>query len=234
MHKPKGVLFDHDGVLVDSERLHLAAWKEVFREMGFTPNENEFSDLVGRTAPQILSLLYSRHKPESPLTEAEAETWALRKNHFYGASIANELQAYPGVLPLLSRLKADGVKMGVVSNSRNRELNSALEHVGLHTYFDVILSREEVPAPKPSPEAYLFGAKSLGLTPSELWVIEDSPTGLQSALLGGIPAIGIASNFSSAVLHSPVPGRPELTTLAVLENMEALLAYYSGFTPQTA
>jgi len=207
---PRAILFDNDGVLIASERLHWAAWNKLLAEMGIPYKESDIQKQVGKTGPEIMAALLDEYRPGWNPEEFNLDALAYQKNNYYVQAVPTDLQAYPGVREGLVWLKNQGVKTAVVSNAKKRELVTALNSLKLDSYFDVLLSRDDVPAPKPDPSAYLFGAASVGEAPEDCLVIEDSPTGIEAALFGKIPAAAVLTNFSRAVMESPVPGRPDL------------------------
>ena len=218
--KPKAVLFDHDGVLVASEPLHWAAWEQLLSELGIPYNGAEMRVFIGKTAPEIMMLLLNRYKPGWNPSEYNLTDLARRKNDIYLEAARRELQPYPGVREGLQWLKSQGIRTAVVSNAKRRELETALHQLGLITSFDIIVSRDDVSSPKPDPSPYLFAAASLGLEVHECLAVEDSPPGLEAALLAKIPAAAVATNFSRHNLEDPVPGRPDLHPIRVGESME--------------
>ena len=223
---PKAVLFDHDGVLVASEPLQWEAWGKLLREMGIPYHEEDLRKRVGKTAPEILATLLDQYRPDWKEGDGPGEynlaQLSLRKNDFYLESARTRLRAYPWVPEGLQSLRAHGVKTVVVSNARRRELENGLKNVGIIALFDQIVSRDDVPTPKPNPLPYLTGAAYAGFAPSECLAVEDSPTGLEAALLARIPSAGVMTNFAKEALLQPVPGRPDLQPIWIGPSMEAL------------
>lgn len=193
-----------------SEPLHWAAWGQLLEELGLPYHEEELRRLVGKTAPEIMAHLLTLHRPGWNPADYDLNTLALRKNDHYLASVSTQLRAYPGVRELLEWLRERGIKTGVVSNSKRRELETALRGLKLFDFFDVVLSRDDVKPPKPDPAPYLFGAACVGVDPEDCLAVEDSPTGIESALVGGMPGAAVLTNFSRQAMEQPVPGRPEL------------------------
>ena len=223
---PKAVLFDHDGVLVASEPLQWEAWGKLLREMGIPYQEEELRVRVGKTAPEILASLLDLHRPgwkpgQGP-GEYDLAALSLRKNDFYLESAKTRLRAYPGVPEGLRALRSRGIKTVVVSNARRRELENGLKNVGIFELFDHIISRDDSTAPKPDPTPYITGAAVAGFHPAECLAVEDSPTGLEAALLAKVPSAGVLTNFAGEALKHPVPGRPDLSPVWIGESMEAL------------
>lgn len=219
--RPSAILFDHDGVLVASEPLHWAAWEGLTKEIGIPFDEASVRHAVGKTAPEILMMLIQMHRPDWIVSPEQLNTWVNRKNEIYLEEAKAGLKPYPGVREGLEWLNANGIKTGVVSNARRRELNSVLDHLRLSPLMKVIISREDAGASKPDPIPYLFGAESLGCDPSECIAIEDSPTGMEAALMAKIPTAGVLTNFARSALESPVPGRPDLKPFWIGETIES-------------
>ncbi len=224
MKIPKGILFDHDGVLVASEPMHWQAWARLTRELDLPYDETLIRAAVGKTAPEILRLLLERYRPGDKLSEAQLGQLVQRKNELYMEEASRGLQPYPGVRDGLEWMQQSGIQAAVVSNARKRELNAILESLGLAPFFAVILSREDVTAFKPDPTPYLTAAAMLGLETDECLAVEDSPPGIESALMARIPAVAVLTNFTEPVMRSPVPGRPDLAPAWIVGSMMEFFA----------
>jgi HAD superfamily hydrolase (TIGR01509 family) len=218
--RPKAILFDHDGVLVTSEELHFLAWQQLLRDMGLPWGEISFHGLVGRTAPQILRILLDRFKPGWSESEYDLDELATRKNDYYLVYAQTQLAPYPGVREGLQWAKQAGVPCGVVSNARRRELEASLQLLNLAPYFAVVMSRDDVARPKPDPMMFEHAAAALGLRASECIAIDDSPTGLEGALLAGCAVASITSNYPKGPLEQPIPGRPDLRPERIVATMD--------------
>jgi beta-phosphoglucomutase len=207
---PRAVLFDHDGVLVASEPLHWAAWGKLARELGLPFHEPDVRSQVGKTGPQIIASLLDKYRPGWTRDQYDPNALAHKKNDYYIADVATKLTTYPGVAEGLRWLRENGVRTAVVSNARRRELQAALEGLGLVPLFDTIVSRDEARAAKPDPMPYLVAAATLGCDPAECFAVEDSPPGLEAALMAKIPTAALLTNFPREAVAEPVPGRPDL------------------------
>jgi beta-phosphoglucomutase len=216
---PRAILFDHDGVLVRSEPLHWRAWREVLKELGLPFDEKEIQTLVGFTAPQVMSQLLDKYRPGWTAAEFDVHALAKSKNDHYLHSAQTELQTYPSVRELLDWCRQVDIKTAVVSNAKRRELESALKWSGIFECFDVIISRDDAGVPKPDPTGYLMAAASLNFAPEQCLAVEDSPTGIEAALVGKVPAAAVLTNFSRPVMEAPVPGRPDLRPVWVGESI---------------
>lgn len=210
---PKAILFDYDGVLVSSEPIHLQAWMQLLNELGLPWNSEGkqiIQNNIGKTAPEVLSLYLNQMKSDWKELKIDPQTLAQRKNTLFLSIAEKHLSAYPGVYEGLQWLRSMKVAVAVVSNARRRELKSTMDVLGLTEWTDEVVSRDDVPSFKPSPVPYLFAAASLGAEPRECIAVEDSPTGLEAALLAGIPTAAVITTFPRSALENPVPGRPDL------------------------
>lgn len=210
MPLPQALLFDNDGVLVQSEPLHRKAWALVMADLGLPFREEDILPLIGKTAPQTLNILLGKYRPGWSEKDYPLDALALRKNDYYLQIQKTELHAYPGIPEGLAWCQSRGIRMAVVSNAKKRELETVLSHLGLARFFEALVSRDDVPAPKPDPMAYLFGAACIETDPQNCIAIEDSPPGLESALRAQVPSAAVLTTFARPHLETPVPGRPDL------------------------
>lgn len=228
---PKAILFDHDGVIAASEPLHWAAWEKLLTELGIPYNGSEMRTFIGRTAPEIVVELLNRYLPGWDPAQYNPTELARRKNDFYLAAAQSDLRAYPGVIEGLDWLRTLGVRTAVVSNARRRELDAGLGLLDLASSFDLIVSRDDVSAPKPDPAPYLYAAAVLGFAPADCMAVEDSPAGLSSSLLARIPSAAVETNFPRSHLESPVLSHPELRPEWIGPSMQEFFAWLGCPTP---
>lgn len=173
------VIFDMDGVLVDSASLHVRAYEQVFSDAGIG-----FSD-AARTAVR-------QGKPRSAVIDmaAPGATDAVRRALFEAkpAAVMRAIRGrdvgMPGALSTIRELRAHAVPVGVVTNSATPW--PWLESAGMRSYVTVVVGRDEVSQPKPSSEGYLLAAKRLDVEPAACLVIEDSPDGWLAATRAGM------------------------------------------------
>lgn len=198
--KIKGLLFDLDGVIVTTEHNHFVAWKRTADELGVPFTERENEQLKGISRIDSLKLILKMGNVF--ISESEFEALLKSKNEFYLESIQslNQSDLLPGVLDLLTKAKANGIKLGVGSSSKNS--NFILGLLGIADFFEVVIDGNGVSDPKPHPEVFLNGAKALGLSPKECLVFEDAISGIQAAKAGGFTAVGV--------------GNPEVKELATI------------------
>jgi beta-phosphoglucomutase len=217
--RPKGILFDNDGVLISSEELHLSAWNELLHQMKLPYEQIKWEGLVGFTSIHILEQLLNQFVPGWTKDQFDLEALALKKNDIYLKIAETQLAPYPGVREGLEWLKSEGIPCSVVSNAKRRELVYAMDTLHMRSYFQAIISRDDSPYPKPHPAMYEMGAVSLSLSPDECLAIDDTPTGLESALLAGCLAASVTTNYPKNYLQAPIAGRPDLKPIWVGTNI---------------
>ena len=225
IYRPKAILFDHDGVLVTSEQLHFLAWQQLLRDMGLPWSEIRFDGMVGRPAPYILRALLDQFKPGWKPEEFDVEALALKKNDYYLGYASTQLGLYPGVLEGLVWAKANGIPCAVVSNAKRRELKASLSMLKIEEYFKCVLSRDDVVKPKPDPGPFEFAAMSLGVDPEDCVAIDDSPTGLEGALLAGCTTASVTTNYTRVSLEMPIPGRTDLRPVWIGDTMDSFFVW---------
>jgi len=189
--KIKALLFDLDGVIVSTEKNHFEAWQQTANKLGISFSEHDNEALKGVNRVDSLRKILSLG--DLAISEQEFEALLTYKNEVYLASISNlsTSDILPGVMDLLKCAKAKGIKVGLGSSSKNAPM--ILERLGIKSWFDVLIDGNGVKNPKPDPEVFLNGAKSLGLLPSECLVFEDALSGVKAAKDGGFIAIGVGN-----------------------------------------
>lgn len=184
----KAVIFDMDGLMVDSEALHVAAYNAVINPLGFNLTEEENRQrYIGVGDPEVIKDLLLRHK--MPITEEE---FSSKKSLEYERLQAN-VKANPGLAELMRKLKDAGVKMAIASNSSLSNITQVVVNLGLEDLVYGYLSGEDVPSPKPAPDLFLLTAQKIGVDPSDCLVLEDSPVGIAAAKAAGMKAFAIPS-----------------------------------------
>ena len=186
---PDAVVFDNDGLLLDTESVWTRAEEYLFERRGleFTPADKR--ELVGASAAIAGAIL--EHRLGEP---GRADDLIEELNALVVAELEHGVEAMVGARELLERLRGRGVPIGLVSNSPLRFVQRSIEIVGLEDHFDVVLSAHEVAAPKPAPDPYLEACRRLGVEPGpSVIALEDSPTGVAAARAAGLTVIGVPS-----------------------------------------
>jgi HAD superfamily hydrolase (TIGR01509 family) len=182
------LIFDCDGVLIDSEYLASRVESELTREFGLTLGVDEAHDLfLGKTVEGVLDAI-AAHAGKRP-TSAWVYNWAFATAHAF----LRELKSVDGVGVAVETLRRRGHRMAVASQSPLARVQLSLQVAGLAGQFgEHIYVTSMVAHPKPAPDIYLLAAKRLGAAPTDCIVIEDSPAGASAALGAGMRVIGYA------------------------------------------
>ena len=187
--RPAAVVFDNDGLLLDTESVWTRAEMDLFERRGleFTPADKR--ELVG-TSAEIAGGILKRRLGE----EGSAEDLIDELNELVVAELEHGVESMVGARDLLVDLRQRGTPLGLVSNSPLRFVLRSLEIVGFEDRFDVVISGHDVAAPKPAPDPYLEACRQLGVEAGpEVVALEDSPTGVAAARAAGLTVIGIPS-----------------------------------------
>ncbi len=186
---PLAVVFDNDGLLLDTESVWTRAEEDLFERRGkeFTPADK--LELVG-TSAEIAGGVMERRLGEPGGAAGLIE----ELNELVVAELEHGVEAMIGARDLLHALVERGTPIGLVSNSPLIFVRRSLELVGFVDHFDVILSAHEVAAPKPAPDPYLEACRRLGVEPGpDVVALEDSTSGVAAAVAAGLTVIGIPS-----------------------------------------
>jgi len=181
-HRPvKGILFDMDGVILDTEKLYLRFWQEAAIACGYPMTEQQALGMrsLSRQAGQAkLESYFGPGIDIHVLREKRIELMDAYTDQ-YG------VEPKPGIRELLAVLKQKGILCAITTSSPIERVRRHMAPLGILEQFDTICTGYDVPRGKPEPDIYLYGAKCLGLTPQECLALEDSPAGLLSAHRAG-------------------------------------------------
>lgn len=185
----KLVIFDLDGVIVDTAKYHFLAWKRLANELQTTFTEEDNERLKGVSRMRSLDILLEIGGLEK--TDSEKEFLASRKNEWYVDYIMqmDATEILPGVLEFLDELRANKIKIALGSASKNAR--TILKRIDLEDYFDAIVDGNLVSKAKPDPEVFTLGASMLGVSPRHTVVFEDAQAGIEAAQRAKMKAIGV-------------------------------------------
>jgi HAD superfamily hydrolase (TIGR01509 family) len=191
------VIFDCDGVLVDSEPLSMRADVAILKRFGIVMSEDlAHRKFVGKTFQAMLEMMTEEHgivfPPDTSATKDAMVEDLYRK----------ELKAVEGVAEVLQQLKSRGLSMSVGSNSPRSRVALAIQLTGITDFFDRIVTYEDVRYGKPEPDIFLHAAKLAGVTPAHCIVIEDSITGVTAAVAAGMRVIGFSGTHHEPESHA--------------------------------
>jgi HAD superfamily hydrolase (TIGR01509 family) len=183
---PAAALFDNDGLTLNTEGAWTRAEQTLFDRYGQTFTMDHKRTLLGTSPAESAALLETMLGRHGPDLSDELYELAIEQ-------VARSAEPMPGAVALLAALGEAEVPIALVSNARRRFVEPALRAAGLEEAFAVIVTADDVPRPKPAPDAYLAAAAALGAEPSACAVLEDSPTGLAAGRAAGALTIGVPS-----------------------------------------
>lgn len=193
---PKGVIFDMDGVLVDSEPFICKAACMMFAEHGIKAKPEDFLPFVGMGENRFLGGVAEKYNFPLDIERDKKRTYDI-----YLEIIKGALTPLPGVHEFIAKCRAMGKKIAVASSADMRKAAGNLKEIDLpFDIFDAVITAEDVAHKKPSPEIFLAAAKQLGLDPKDCLVIEDAVSGVEAANAAGAKCLAITSSFSKEKL----------------------------------
>lgn len=188
-----GILFDFDGVVVDSMHQHYDAWSNAFKEKDITFNKEEFFQLEGQGLNKIVKMLGEPHG----LVKQDMLDIVEAKARYYYKSV--QIRFYDYFMDMLNKLKNRSVPMGVVTGGNRTRVENTIESY-LKGYFDALVTIDDVSNGKPHPEPFIRGAEKLQLNPEECIVIENAPLGIKSAKAAGTTVIAVKTTLTDKYL----------------------------------
>jgi beta-phosphoglucomutase len=187
----KAIIFDLDGVIVDTARYHFLAWKRLAAELGIELTEEDNEKLKGVSRMQSLEIILqlggvSLSQEDKDKLASKKNTWF---NDYLAAMVPDEI--FPGVYQLISKLREKGYKIALASSSKNAMTVIHLLHI--QQLFDVVVDGNMITHSKPDPEVFLQAAQMLDIDPRYCLVFEDAEAGVEAAIRAGMKCVGIGS-----------------------------------------
>ncbi len=193
-----GAIFDWDGVIIDSARLHEQSWHRLARELGTTIAPNSFMRGFGMKSARIIEEIHGwSHDP------AEIARLTNRKEALYREIVAqSDIAPLPGVVEWLRRLQEAGVPSAVASSTHRQNIDAVLSRIGLQDAFRAIVAAEDVVEGKPNPEVFLKASEKLGIAAQRCVVFEDAHVGIEAAHAAGMKVVAVATTHPAAELSA--------------------------------
>lgn len=183
MMEKKAVIFDMDGVIIDSEPIHSRVKMDTFAHFGLPFAEADLIHYMGRTSRVIFGETLAKHG-RTDVTAAEMA--AYKHDHYLEVLESGEIEPVPGCVEFIRKLHAAGLPLALATSSNVRAMNAVLDNFGIRKYFTSILSGGELPESKPHPAIYLISAQRLGVKPEDCMVVEDTTNGIKAAKAAGM------------------------------------------------
>ncbi len=216
---PGAVIFDVDGVLVDSYEAHFQSWLALAEEAGFSFTRPQFAATFGRTSRDIIQHFWGE------VDAAQVGPMDNRKEALYRDLVRDAFPAMPGADDLIAALHDAGVALAVGSSGPPENVGLVLESLEYGSLIDARVTGMDVTKGKPDPEVFLIAAKRLGRAPGECVVVEDAPAGIEAAHRAGMAAIGLCSTGRTreelSIADLVVDELPEITPVVVRDLIAA-------------
>jgi HAD superfamily hydrolase (TIGR01509 family) len=195
-----GLIFDWDGVIIDSAAQHEESWERLGREENRPLPADHFKRSFGRKNEWIIPRL-----PGWSTDPAEIHRLSLRKEALYREIVVERgLAALAGVKPFLERVRGAGIPCCIGSSTHRENITTILGVVGLQGLLVEMVTAEDVSQGKPHPEVFLKAARKIGRTPAHCIVFEDAFAGIEAARAGGMRVVGVATTHAAAALAGQV------------------------------
>ena len=186
---PLGVIFDMDGVLVDSYQAHWESWQFMAHELGRGLSQEQFVSTFGRTSREIIA----QHWGADCLSADEIADFDRRKEALYREIVHRNFPVMDGAVELLRELHGAGMRLAVGSSGPPENVALAVERLGAEHWFNALVTGKDVTKGKPDPQVFLIAAHKLGVPPEKCAVVEDAPVGIRAANAAKMASIALVS-----------------------------------------
>ena len=194
-NKKMAVLFDMDGVLVDSEVLMRKVGRLALADWGIEAKDEDFLPYTGRGEDLFIGGVAEQYGVPYDLAMKR------RAYQYYGELAATDIAVPDGMVEVLTTLKERGRKIAVCTSADREKALYNLRALGVdESFFDAVITGDDIKETKPNPEIYLLGSSRVGISPEKCLVVEDAPSGIKAAHAGNMIAVGITSSFSEETL----------------------------------
>ena len=204
------VVFDMDGVLIDSGAHHRAAWRAMLQDVGIVPADDFWRFTIGRPAEEAVPLVLG-----FDVSPDDAWRLAVRKRNHYVRLARRGVQPVPGVAEFVRRLAAAGVRCAVATSASSNDVYHLLGALGIAQHFGAIVTADDVRFGKPDPEVYVRAARALQTPPARCVAFEDSVVGVHAARDAGMTVIGVTTTYR----HDELTDAGAVSTIATFEGL---------------
>jgi HAD superfamily hydrolase (TIGR01509 family) len=190
----QAIIFDLDGLMVDSESLAEWAWTQVLASYGHKLDAQVFRDVLGLRVADSARVMCQRY--DLPITSEEAQA---ERNRLFLEAVPTRLRACSGLYPLLDELTARRLPLGLATSGHREYVNLALRTLGLEDHFRAVATGDDVSRGKPAPDIYRLAAERLGVSPAHCLALEDSLLGAESALAAGMACVVVPTRWTASL-----------------------------------
>ncbi|HEX8217723.1 MAG TPA: HAD family phosphatase [Chloroflexia bacterium] len=223
MEEPRAVVWDLDGVLVDSAAAHNSSWQVMSERYGVAYDpDRDFPNIFGKHNTDIIGMMWQVTDAGRVAEMADAKETAFRRE-------AAQLKALPGAVELVQELARRGWKQAIGSSAPMANISVLLEATGVGPYMQAIASGDDVTAGKPDPQVFLIAFERLGVSPRNGVVIEDAPAGIQAGVRAGAATLGVTTTQSAEALQAAGADRVVASLAGItVDDLEALVRLHQG------
>jgi HAD superfamily hydrolase (TIGR01509 family) len=214
--RPAAILFDMDGLLLDTERISRASMIEVMRDMGYPMTEAIFAELIGVPVDGNRAQLAAHFGADFDYDLMRDRQRALNEARH---GLSRPLR--PGAEAIVRLVRDMGLPSAVATSSMRDKTLSHLAHTGLMPHFDAVVTREDVARGKPHPDLYLAAAAALGVAPAACLALEDSHNGVRAAHAAGVPVIMVPDLL-------PATAEMEALCLAIADGLDEVAGWLTA------
>lgn len=202
----EGILFDFDGLILDTETPIFQAWRKKFRDYGKELLLEDWAQILGKSSDELGPLEGFLNDIPDP----EARKQILAEVSEDEKALVIEQAPLPGVVELIKKSHDEGIKLGIVSSSDREWVHNHLERLELLDYFDHTSCADDVDVAKPDPELYRLGLEKMSVDPARVIVLEDSPNGVLAAKRAGLFCIAVPNQLTSRLPFYGDGGSPDM------------------------
>lgn len=213
-----GLIFDMDGVLIDSAEPHWQSWKLLAEELGHELQEDAFIQTFGRQNRDIIPLFFGHDDINSIRRLGD------RKEELYRDLIRDRIPAMDGAVDLVVACHEAGFTLAVGSSGPPENIDTVLRGLRIERYFNTVITSKQATRGKPDPQVFQLAAAGIGIAPHDCAVIEDAPAGVEAALAAGAAAIALIGThprtaFTAA--HQVIASLQELSPQSIQKVIES-------------
>ncbi|HEY7348403.1 MAG TPA: HAD family phosphatase [Ktedonobacterales bacterium] len=218
----QAIIWDLDGVIVDSSEQHRLSWQRLAAETGVVFTDEDFWKTFGRSNAAIIPLFWG-----SQLSAEQMDALAARKEVYFRELLKGNLRALPGALELMQAAHAAGLRQSLASSAPMENIAVMSEELGLRRWLNAMVSGDRLPRGKPAPDIFLLAAERLDVAPARCVVIEDAPAGVAAASAAGMRCLAVTNSHPAALLAAADRVVDSLERVHLVD-LETLMAGHSA------
>ena len=184
----KAIIFDRDGVIINTEGLVASSVTQAFKHFGYTVTKEDLNYIIGRSADKYKDYFLSKHN-------FDFEEYRKLQKEMFTKDI-NNIPVFHKTIELIKELYSRNIPIALTTSAGKETTKEILTHIGIYNMFNVIVTKEDCVNHKPDPEPYLLTAKKLNIEPKDCLVLEDSELGVQSAISAGMYCFAIPNEYT--------------------------------------